>query len=96
MTIHLSFPGGSVAKNQLANQKTQVQSLSREDPLEEEMASHSSVLAGQCHGQRSLKGYSLWGRKRAVTTLQLNNVYLGKDDLDFSKLKEGPEFYPNN
>ena len=42
MTIHLSFPGGSVAKNQLANQKTQVQSLSREDPLEEEMASHSS------------------------------------------------------
>ena len=45
MTIHLSFPGGSVAKNQLAKQKTQVQSLSREDPLEEEMVSHSSVLA---------------------------------------------------
>ena len=26
-------------------------------PLEEEMATHSSILAGKCHGQRSLVGY---------------------------------------
>ena len=28
------------------------------DPLEEEMATHSSILAGKCHGQRSLVGSS--------------------------------------
>ena len=41
-------PGGSVVKNPLAMQKmpeTQVRSLGREDPLEEEMATHSSNLA---------------------------------------------------
>ena len=32
-------------KNLPAVQKMQVQSLSREDPLEEEMATHSSILA---------------------------------------------------
>ena len=42
-------------------QETQVQSLGQEDPLEEGMAAHSSVLAGESHGQRSLVGYSLWG-----------------------------------
>ena len=41
------FPGGSVVKNPPAKQgmqKTQFQSLSQEDPLEEEMATHSSIL----------------------------------------------------
>ena len=32
-------------KNPPATQQTQVQSLGREDPLEEEMATHSSILA---------------------------------------------------
>ena len=32
-------------KNQSAMQRTQVQSLGREDPLEEGMATHSSILA---------------------------------------------------
>ena len=32
-------------KNLPAVQKTQLQSLSREDPLEKEMATHSSILA---------------------------------------------------
>ena len=34
--------------------KTQVQSLDGEDPLEEEMATHPSILARKTHGQRSL------------------------------------------
>ena len=38
--------------------KDVVQFLSREDPLEEEMATHSSILAWRTHGQRSLAGYS--------------------------------------
>ena len=32
-------------------QKTQVQSLGQEDPLEEEMATHSSILAGIIPGR---------------------------------------------
>ena len=39
------LPGGSVVKTLPAMQETQVRSLGREDPLEEEMATHSSILA---------------------------------------------------
>ena len=39
-----------------------VWSLGREDPLEEEMANHSSILA--C-GQRCLAGYRPWGCKES-------------------------------
>ena len=39
------FPGGSVVKNLPIMQETQVQSLGQEDPLEKEMATHSSILA---------------------------------------------------
>ena len=46
-----------------------VQSLGREDTLEKEMATHSSVLAWEkSHGQRSLLGYSSWGCKESDTT----------------------------
>ena len=38
-------PGGSRVKNLPVMQETQVQSLGWEDPLEEKMATHSSVLA---------------------------------------------------
>ena len=41
----LDFPGGSVVKNLPAMQEMQVQSLGREDTLEKQMATHSSVLA---------------------------------------------------
>ena len=40
-----SFPGGSLVKNPPAIQETQVLSLGREDPLEEGMATPSSILA---------------------------------------------------
>ena len=42
--------GGSAAKNPPARQeplKIPVQSLDQEDPLEREMAAHSSILAGR-------------------------------------------------
>ena len=35
----------------------QVQSLAWKDPLEEEMVTHSSIIAGKFYGQRSLAGY---------------------------------------
>ena len=41
----LGFPHGSVVKNSPVKQKIQVQSLSQQDPLEKEMATHSSILA---------------------------------------------------
>ena len=41
----------------------QVRSLGQEDPLEESMASHSSILAWRTHGQRKLVGYSPRGRR---------------------------------
>ena len=34
-------------------QETRVQFLGQEDPLEKEMATHSSILAWRIHGQRS-------------------------------------------
>ena len=50
--------------------ETWVRSLGREDPLEEGMAIHSSILAwriprmpGESHGQRSLAGYSPYSGK---------------------------------
>ena len=39
------FPGGSLVKNLAPVQETRLPSLGREDPLEEEMATHSSTLA---------------------------------------------------
>ena len=41
----LGLPGGSVVKNSPAKLETQVQSLDWEDPLEEGMTTHSSILA---------------------------------------------------
>ena len=41
----MGFPGGSVSKESTCNAKTQVQSLGREEPLEKETATHSSILA---------------------------------------------------
>ena len=50
-----------VVKIPLPIQETPVRSLGQEDPLEEVMASHSSILLGKFLGQRSLAGYGLWG-----------------------------------
>ena len=41
----MGFPDGSVAKNPPAIQEMWVQSLFQEDPLENEMTIHSSILA---------------------------------------------------
>ena len=67
-TLKGASPGGSVIKNPSAVQQTQVQSLAWEDPLEKEIATHSSILAWENHGQRSLAGYSPRGHKESDTT----------------------------
>ena len=68
--LHTS--GASLAAQRLnrlpAMLETWVQSLDRENLLEKEMATHSSILAGESHGWRSLVGYSPQGRKELDTT----------------------------
>ena len=68
--IRLSLAAQTV-KNLPAMQETQVRSLGHNNPLEEDMASHSSILAGKLHGQRILAGYSPWGHKESDTTERL-------------------------
>ena len=62
-TVLKGFSNGSVVKTPPATQEMEVWSLGQEDPLEEEMATHSSILAWESHGQRSLEGYSPKGHR---------------------------------
>ena len=60
-----------LVKNLPAAQETQFCSLGREDPLEEGMDTHSSVLAWRLHGQRRMVSCSPWGRKESDVTERL-------------------------
>ena len=57
-----------MVKNLPPVQETWVRSLGQEDPLEKEMV---IFLPGEFHGQRSLAGYSPWGRKEPDKTERL-------------------------
>ena len=56
MSFSLGFLVGASVKKLPAMQTTWVQSLGWEDPLERGMATYSSILAGEFHGQRRLAG----------------------------------------
>ena len=61
------FPGGSVVRNPPAiwkPQETWVQSLDREDPLEEGTATHSSILAWRIPWTEELGGLQPVGLQR--------------------------------
>ena len=47
-------------KNHLTTAYSQYSNMA----LEKGMATHSSILAWRIHGQRSLAGYSPWGRSQ--------------------------------
>ena len=74
----------SLVAQMVTRRETQLWSLGQEDPLEKEMAAHSSILAGKPHEQRSLAGYSPWGRKKLDMTKQLHFHY-GKQHRGFTK-----------
>ena len=57
-----------MVKNLLAVWETQVQYLGWEDPLEEDMTTHSSILAWRIPWTEDLAGYSSWGGKKSDTT----------------------------
>ena len=56
--LHIGFPVTQWKRILLPTQETSVRSLGQEDPLEKGMATRSSILPGESHGQRSLGGYS--------------------------------------
>ena len=53
-----------------------VQSLGWKDPLEKEMATHSSILACRIHGQRSLVDNSPQGHKESDTIEGLTHTHM--------------------
>ena len=63
--VALGFPGGSGVKNPPANAGDKGD-LGREDPLEEEMATHSSILAWKIQWTEEPDGYSPGGSQRVV------------------------------
>ena len=64
-------PGASLGAQQVKNPPAMweiwVGTLGWEDPLEKGMATHSSILTGESHGQ-----YSPWGLKESDTTQRLS------------------------
>ena len=56
-----------MVKNLPAMPETQVRSLVGEDPLEKEMATHSSILAWEIPRIEEPSGYSLWGSQKSWT-----------------------------
>ena len=68
----MGFPGGSAIEILPVMQETYLDAglIPRwEDPLEEGMATHSSILAWRINlKDRGLAGYSLWGCKESDTS----------------------------
>ena len=66
----MGSPNDSAVKKLPAMQEAQVQSLGWDDPLEEEMATHSIILAGKIPRTEEPGGYNPWGQKSQT---QLSN-----------------------
>ena len=68
------FPWASlvaqIVKNPPAMRETWVQSLGWENPLEEGMATHSSILAWRIPMDRGAWWATVWGHKESDTTEQ--------------------------
>ena len=64
-----------MVKNLPALQEAQVQSLVRKIPWRRGWLPTPIVLPGEVHGQRSLVGYSPWGRKESDMTSQLTHIH---------------------
>ena len=62
--INKSFPGGTVVKDMPDNRKRKIRKI----PWRRKWLPTPVILPGESHGQRSLTGYSPWGRKEPDTT----------------------------
>ena len=73
--------------------ETRVRSLGWEDPWRRKWQSTPVLLPGKSHGQRSVVGYSPWGRKESDTTERLHVGSLeGWRDSSNEKLEVDLEF----
>ena len=68
--LYMGFPSGSDGKVSACNVGDPGSILGQEDPLEKEMATHSSTLAYKIPWMEV--GYSPWGRKESDTTERLH------------------------
>ena len=66
---HLAFPMAQMVKNPPAMQETRVRSLGWEDPLEEGMATHSSILAWKTPMDRGAWQATVHGAAKCQTQL---------------------------
>ena len=66
----VGFPGGSEVKRLPAIRETLLRSLGREDPLEKEMATHSSTLAWRIPWTEELGGLQSAGSQCTLTMCQ--------------------------
>ena len=64
-----------MVKNPPADAGDTGSTLSWEDPLEEEMTAHSSVLSGKSHKQRGPEGYSSWGPQELDVTKHAHKAF---------------------
>ena len=67
------FPGCSLVKNLSARQEMQILSQGEEDPVEKEMATHSSILAWRTPRIKKPGGLKAMRLQESDTTQQLNN-----------------------
>ena len=70
-----------MVKNLPAVQETQVRSLGREDPLEKEMATHSSVLAGRIPWTEEPGGLQSTGSQRVGNDWATNTSTLSRSSM---------------
>ena len=69
----MDFLGGSVVRNSSARQEMQFQSLGGQDPLEKEMATHSSILAWRIPRTEKPGGLQSTGSQRVRYSLVTKN-----------------------
>ena len=72
-TVPIGLYGGSRIKKLPAVQETQVQSLGQEDPLEKEMATHTSILSWEILWTEEPGRLQLMECQRTDMTEQLDN-----------------------
>ena len=80
-------PGVQMVKNLPAIQETQVKSLGREDPMEEEMAIHSSILTWRIPWTEEPGGLQSMGSQRVGCYWATNthiHTYLKKSESDIN------------
>ena len=65
----MGFPRGSAIKNASAIQDVQVLSLGQEDPLEKELAAHSSILAWEIPWIEEPGGQQSMGSQKSGTQI---------------------------